>query len=1075
MAVDYIFISCVSYLLIVSFREQFIDQSLLCFQVINRWSNNCQSGERLVWLEFSSTPHQPERKELSSMMSGNLKLGVEVVSAHDLIGKDGQGTVSAYVELEFDGQKFRTTVKEKDVNPVWNEIFYFNISDPSALSDRHLEAFVYHANRGSRFQSCIGKVRIAGTSFVPYTDAVELFYPLEKRALWSRVKGELGLKVFLTNDPSIRASNPKPAVEPLLNIPAGGSQAEAVVAAATESFFQDTRPDSVPVRTFHHLPRDPEQLFYSAGAPAVEESVRHVGSEMKAEPPRVMRMLSSSAQQPVDFQLKETSPYLGGGRIVGGRMIPSEKAGAFDLVEKMEYLFIRVVKARDLPAKDITGSLDPYVEVRLGNYKGTTRHFEKNQNPEWNQVFAFPNERVQASVVEVVLKDKDVVKDDFVGIVRLDLHEIPTRVPPDSPLAPEWYRLEGKKGEKLSKGELMLAVWLGTQADESFAYATHSDSIPAVDPHTLSNFIRAKVYHAPRLWYVRVNIIEAHDVFAFDKSRVPDVLCKVRLGNQMLRTKAILSRTANFLWNEEFMFVAAEPFEEDLVLSVEDRVAHNKDEEIGRVHIPLTTIDKRADNRIIHSRWWNLKKHVALDLDQLKEAKFSSKIHARICLDGGYHVLDESTQYSSDLRPTAKQLWKPPIGLLELGILNVAGLHPMKTRETRGTCDPYCVAKYGHKWVRTRTVVDELNPRFNEQYTWDVYDHATVLTVGVFDNWQLVEKDSGSNGGNKDVKIGKVRIRLSTLQTGRIYTNSYPLLVLHNSGVKKMGEIHLAIRFSVTSMLSTIYIYSKPLLPKMHYVLPLPIIQQELLRHQAVQIVAARLSRMEPPLRREVVEYMSDAHSHLWSMRRSKANFFRLMAVFSGLFAVWKWFDNVCSWKNPVTTILVHILFVMLVCFPELILPTVFVYMFLIGVWNYRFRPRYPPHMNTKISHVEAVHPDELDEEFDTYPTSRSPEIVRMRYDRLRSVAGRIQTVVGDIATQGERLLLLLTWRDPRATAMFLVFCLCAAMVLYVTPFQIIAAVCGFYYMRHPRFRHKLPSAPLNFFRRLPARTDSLL
>ncbi|KAJ0110312.1 hypothetical protein Patl1_01382 [Pistacia atlantica] len=26
-----------------------------------------------------------------------------------------------------------------------------------------------------------------------------------------------------------------------------------------------------------------------------------------------------------------------------------------------------------------------------------------------------------------------------------------------------------------------------------------------------------------------------------------------------------------------------------------------------------------------------------------------------------------------------------------------------------------------------------------------------------------------------------------------------------------------------------------------------------------------------------------------------------------------------------------------------------------------------------------------------------------MRYDRLRSVAGRIQTVVGDMATQGER------------------------------------------------------------------------
>jgi hypothetical protein len=131
--------------------------------------------------------------------------------------------------------------------------------------------------------------------------------------------------------------------------------------------------------------------------------------------------------------------------------------------------------------------------------------------------------------------------------------------------------------------------------------------------------------------------------------------------------------------------------------------------------------------------------------------------------------------------------------------------------------------------------------------------------------------------------------------------------------------------------------------------------------------------------------------------------------------------------------------------------------------------------MNTKISQAEVVHPDELDEEFDTFPTSRSPELVRMRYDRLRSVSGRIQTVVGDIATQGERFQALLSWRDPRATAIFVIFCLVAALVLFVTPFQVIAALAGFYMMRHPRFRYRTPSVPINFFRRLPSRTDSML
>lgn len=1005
----------------------------------------------------------------------NLKLGIDVVSAHNLMPKDGQGSSSAFVELYFDGQKFRTTIKEKDLNPVWNESFYFNINNPDNLHNLVLEAYVYNNVKGTNSRTFLGKVRLTGTSFFPYHDAVVLHYPLEKRGILSRVKGELGLKVYITDDPSIKSSNPLPAMdsstnsEPLTN----HAQTDHVPNSISNPFPNNK---SETRHTFHNLPKQqhhhPEQNYaYSMN----QQEATYAANEMKAEPqqPKIVRMYSQSASQPVDYALKETSPYLGGGQIVGGRVMRSDKpSSTYDLVEKMLFLFVRVVKARDLPTMDITGSLDPFVEVRIGNYRGITKHFEKKQNPEWNEVFAFSRERMQASVLEVVVKDKDLVKDDFVGIVRFDLNEVPTRVPPDSPLAPEWYRLEDKKGEK-SKSELMLAVWIGTQADEAFPDAWHSDAaMPADSSAAVSTLIRSKVYHAPRLWYVRVNVIEAQDLVPTEKNRFPDVYVKVQIGSQVLKTKTIQARSLNPLWNEDLLFVTAEPFEDPLILTVEDRVGPNKDEILGRVFIPLNAVDRRADDRMIHTRWFSLEKPVVVDVDQIKKEKFSSRIHLRVCLDGGYHVLDESTHYSSDLRPTAKQLWKPSIGVLELGILNVEGLHPMKTRDGKGTSDTYCVAKYGHKWVRSRTIINSLSPKYNEQYTWEVYDPATVLTVGVFDNGQLVEKDSNPN---RDMKIGKVRIRISTLETGRVYTHSYPLLVLHPSGVKKMGELHLAIRFSCTSLVNMMYIYSRPLLPKMHYVRPLTVVQLDMLRHQAVNIVAARLNRAEPPLRKEVVEYMSDVDSHLWSMRRSKANFFRLMSVFSGLFAVGKWFGDVCMWKNPVTTVLVHVLFVMLVCFPELILPTVFLYMFLIGIWNFRYRPRYPPHMNTRISYAEAVHPDELDEEFDTFPTSRSPDLVRMRYDRLRSVAGRIQTVVGDIATQGERVQALLSWRDPRATAIFVTFCLVAALVLYVTPFQIVAVIAGFYVMRHPRFRHRLPSVPINFFRRLPARTDSML
>ncbi|KAI4333171.1 hypothetical protein L6164_018009 [Bauhinia variegata] len=840
-----------------------------------------------------------------------------------------------------------------------------------------------------------------------------------------------------------------------------------------------------PMQPMH--PMQPTQPMQSMQPTQPVQSTQPMQPTRPMQPMKPMQSVTPQVHpsHEEDYNVKDTNPQLGeqwpsggafGGRgwVSGGERFTS----TYDLVEQMFYLYVRVVKARDLPSSGITGSCDPYVEVKLGNYKGRTKHFDKKLNPEWNQVFAFSKERIQSSILEVFVKDKEMVgRDDYLGRVVFDLNEVPSRVPPDSPLAPQWYRLEDRRGEGKVRGDIMLAVWMGTQADEAFSDAWHSDAATVYGEGVFN--IRSKVYMSPKLWYLRVNVIEAQDVIPGDRNRLPELFVKAQVGSQVLRTKICPTRTTTPLWNEDLVFVAAEPFEEHLMITVEDRVHPSKDEVLGKINLPLSIFEKRLDHRPVHSRWFNLEKFGfgVLEANRRKELKFSSRIHLRVCLEGGYHVLDESTMYISDQRPTARQLWKQPVGILEVGILGAQGLLPMKMRDGHGSTDAYCVARYGQKWVRTRTILDTFSPKWNEQYTWEVYDPCTVITLGVFDNCHLGggEKANGGSAPVRDSQIGKVRIRLSTLEAHRIYTHSHPLLVLHPHGVKKMGELQLAVRFTTLSLANMIYIYGHPLLPKMHYLHPFTVNQIDNLRYQAMNIVALRLGRAEPPLRKEVVEYMLDVDSHMWSMRRSKANFFRIMSLFSGLLIMGRWFSDVCNWRNPVTSVLVHILFLILIWYPELILPTLCLYMFLIGLWNYRFRPRHPPHMDTKLSWAEAVHPDELDEEFDTFPTSKPGDMVRMRYDRLRSVAGRIQTVVGDIATQGERFQSLLSWRDPRATSLFVVFSFCSAVVLYATPFRVVALVAGLYCLRHPRFRSKLPSVPSNFFKRLPARTDSLL
>jgi hypothetical protein len=563
--------------------------------------------------------------------------------------------------------------------------------------------------------------------------------------------------------------------------------------------------------------------------------------------------------------------------------------------------------------------------------------------------------------------------------------------------------------------------------------------------------------------YLKVVAIAAQDVGAYSKGG--PIIAKIQVGSQTRRTRP--QQSANPVWNEEFMFVAAEPFEEPLVVTVEERVAAGRDEPVGRLVVPVASpyVYRNDLAKAVEPKWFNLSR--ALTTDEAgaaavnKEKHFATKIHLRLSLETAYHVLDEPTHYSSDLNPAAKKLRKGSIGILELGVLSARNL---------SVKNPYCVAKYGPKWVRTRTLLGTANPSWNEQYTWEVFDPCTVLTVAVFNNSHAFAGED-----RPDQRVGKVRVRLSTLETDLVYTHFYPLMALTPGGLKKTGELHLAVRFTCTAWANMLGMYGRPLLPKMHYSHPISVLQLDYLRFQAMQMVAVRLSRAEPPLRREVVEYMLDVDSHMFSLRRSKANFHRITSLFAPAVAVAKWMDGICKWKNPLTTILVHVLFLILVCYPELILPTVFLYLFMIGLWNYRRRPRKPSHMDTMLSYAELAHPDELDEEFDTFPTTKPSDVVRMRYDRLRSVAGRVQTVVGDLATQGERAQALLSWRDPRASAIFIMLSLVIAVVLYVTPFQVVAVVLGLYLLRHPRFRSKQPSVPFNFYKRLPSKSDMLL
>ncbi|XVF24420.1 hypothetical protein REPUB_Repub13aG0126300 [Reevesia pubescens] len=542
----------------------------------------------------------------------------------------------------------------------------------------------------------------------------------------------------------------------------------------------------------------------------------------------------------VEFSLREIKSNIGGGRVSGsGR---EKLTSSFDLVEQMQFLFVRIVRARDLPLKTVNRIIDPFVEVKVGNYKATTKYFEKKPNLEWNQVFAFTRDRIQTTSVEITVRDKELrINENMIGKLTINLPDIPTCLPPDSPLASQWFRLEDKNGVNVGRGELMLAIWFGIQADDVFPDAWHSDAT-IVSGESLLN-TRSKVYLSPRLWYLRVNIIQAQDLVPSNKNRKPEVYVKAIVGDVILRTRVSADKNVNPKWNEDLMLVVAEPFRDPLILSVEDMLGNNMVECLGRCVIRLSQVDQRMLPLAAAAKWFNLEKIVLDDGRRPKELmNFYSKLNMRVTLDNGYHVFDESIHYGNDYRPTMKKPWTAIMGVLELGILSASSLQPMKLRDGRETTDSYCVAKYGPKWVKTRTVVDSFAPKWNEQYTWE-------------------------------------------------------------------------------------------------------------LEMEKIQVLGSEIRR----------------------------------------------------WKNGTTTIIVISLYCIVVIKPHLILPTMTLYCLQVGICGWWKRPRHPTHIDVKLSLADAATADELDEEFDTFPSSRQSDVLRMRYDRLRSIAGRVMSVISDIATQAER------------------------------------------------------------------------
>ncbi|XP_061732117.1 multiple C2 and transmembrane domain-containing protein 1-like isoform X1 [Nerophis ophidion] len=124
---------------------------------------------------------------------------------------------------------------------------------------------------------------------------------------------------------------------------------------------------------------------------------------------------------------------------------------SFSNMKDVGIVQVKVLRAEDLMAADMTGKSDPFCVLELNNDRLQTHTVYKNLNPEWNKVFTF-NVKDIHSVLEVTVLDEDRDRSaDFLGKVAIPLLHVNNG-------QQKPYILKDKELKVATKGQVFLEI-----------------------------------------------------------------------------------------------------------------------------------------------------------------------------------------------------------------------------------------------------------------------------------------------------------------------------------------------------------------------------------------------------------------------------------------------------------------------------------------------------------------------------------------------------------------------------------------------------------------------------------------
>eukprot|EP00062_Callorhinchus_milii_P024119 gi/632983699/ref/XP_007908775.1/ PREDICTED: extended synaptotagmin-1 [Callorhinchus milii] len=451
---------------------------------------------------------------------------------------------------------------------------------------------------------------------------------------------------------------------------------------------------------------------------------------------------------------------------------------------------IFLVEAVSLESKDtyvkgiIKGRSDPYAIVRVGTQTFMSKTISESINPKWNEMYEVMVHEVPGQLLEIEIFDKDPDQDDFLGRMKLDLGEVMK-----GRILDEWFTLKD-----VERGKVHLRLeWLSLRSEA----ATLEQAL------LVNSSISTKDNEEPSAAVMVVYVDQAQDLPLKHGTREPNALVQVSLLDKTFETRAIYNTVAP-VWEDAFTFFVQNPQQQDLDIQVKD---DDRQQGLGSLTLPLARLLTCPDltleqwcqlenagqsSRIFLKIVMRILTRDGVDVSNLPRSRKSTLERLSSAKGGGEvsrttSVLVEAVGMgglvSAPLPPhSAAPSSVGTEGVIRIQLIeaeNLIAKDNFMGGMVKGKSDPYIKIRAGPQSFRSKTIKENLNPKWNELYEV-IANHIPGQEL----EFEVFDKDI-----DKDDFLGRLKISYKDIINSKDLNEWYMLNDV------KSGKLHLKLEW----------------------------------------------------------------------------------------------------------------------------------------------------------------------------------------------------------------------------------------------------------------------------------------